>query len=164
MDEFEGIYREYFRRVYAFLRRLCSDASLCEEMTQETFVQAYMSFHRYDGSCEIFTWLAAIAKNTYFKYLRKKKVDTVDIELYVSCEDPDESTRPEETLMRKLERQRVVEAIGRLNKNQKDVVVLRIFAELKFSEIASVLGISENSAKVIFHRAKDKLREELING
>ena len=70
MNEFESIYNEYFKRIYAFLSKMCPDPFLCEEMTQETFYQAFISFHRYDGSCEIFTWLAAVAKNTYFKYLR----------------------------------------------------------------------------------------------
>ncbi len=163
MPEFEQIYKEYYWRVYAFLHKLCRSEALCEEMTQETFVQAYMSFYRYNGSCTIFTWLAAIAKNTYFKYLRKKKFETVDIELYVTHEDSDERNMPEEVLMKKLERERVIKAIDGLHKNQRDVIVLRIFAELKFSEIAKVLGISENSAKVIFHRAKSKLREELID-
>ena len=43
----------------------------------------------------------------------------------------------------------------------RDVVVLRLYAELPFSEVAEVLHISENSAKVIFHRAKKLLSEEL---
>ena len=74
MQSFEDIYKIYFRRIYAFLYKLTSDSDISEEMAQETFYQAFLSFHRYDGSCEIFTWLAAIAKNVFFKYLRKKKL------------------------------------------------------------------------------------------
>ena len=73
MQSFEDVYREYFKRIYAFLYKLTSSHTLAEEMAQETFYQAFVSFHRYDGSCEMFTWLAAISKNVFFKYLRKNK-------------------------------------------------------------------------------------------
>ena len=45
----------------------------------------------------------------------------------------------------------------------RDVVMLRLYAELPFSEIAETLKITENSAKVLFHRAKKMLTEELRN-
>ena len=73
MQSFEDVYKIYFKRVYAFLFKLTSDSDISEEMAQETFYRAFMSFHKYDGSCEIFTWLAAIAKNVFFKYLKKKE-------------------------------------------------------------------------------------------
>ena len=66
MKEFEQIYKEYFPRVYSFLYGMCGNASLAEELTQESFYQAFVSFHRYNGSCELFTWLDAIANNSYF--------------------------------------------------------------------------------------------------
>ena len=69
MEDFEAIYQEYYQRVFAFLFKMCQDRDLSEELTQESFYQALKSFHRYDGSCSLFTWLAAIAKNTYFKHL-----------------------------------------------------------------------------------------------
>ena len=46
-------------------------------------------------------------------------------------------------------------------KKYRDVVMLRLYAELPFSQVAAALKIGENSAKVIFHRAKKMLTEEL---
>ena len=158
MKDFEAVYNEYFGRVYHFLYRLCGDESLCEEMTQETFFQVYISFHRYDGSCDIFTWLAAIAKNTYFKYLRKNRILPVNLELLT--EAAAEGT-PEETYVQRTEVKGVRDAVLRLPQKYRAVVMLRIYAELPFAEVARYLGINENSAKVIFHRAKKMLREDL---
>lgn len=159
MNGFEDIYNEYFKRVYAFLSKMCPDPHLCEEMTQETFYQAFVSFHRYDGSCEIFTWLAAVAKNTYFKYLRKNRVQMVGID-FVSDGDGGEED-PEKLTQRKMTGEAVRRAVSALPQKYRDVVILRIYGELSFSDIGKSLGISENSAKVIFFRAKQQLKEEL---
>lgn len=161
MQEFEELYNTYFKRVYAFLSKMCPDRGICEDMTQETFFQAYLSLDRYDGSCEIFTWLAAIAKNTYFKYLRKNRIQTVDIDLVVADDDGEGS--PERIVQKKVTGEAVKRAVSNLPDKYRDVVVLRIYAELSFAQIASELDISENSAKVIFYRAKNKLKEELID-
>lgn len=162
MNDFEKLYKEYYPRVYSFLYKICRNHDLCEEMTQETFFQAYLSFHKFRGNSSIFTYLAAIAKNVYFKYLRKSKVETVDIDLLVTSDD-DSAAQPYEMLEKKLAAEKVNRFIKELPKNYKDVVFLRIYADLPFSEIAANLGISENSAKVIFYRAKKILKEAIKN-
>ena len=159
MNEFENIYNEYFKRVYAFLSKMCPDPFLCEEMTQETFYQAFISFHRYDGSCEIFTWLAAVAKNTYFKYLRKNRIHTVDIDLIQEGDEGEAD--PAAVYQKKMTGEAVKRAVSTLPQKYRDVVVLRIYAELSFADIGKSLNISENSAKVIFFRAKKMLKEAL---
>lgn len=161
MENFEDVYRTYFKRVYAFLYKFCRDGQICEEITQETFYQAFLSFHRYDGSCELFTWLCAIAKNTYFKYLRKNRIKTVDIDLLLEHESETETV--DVSVSKRLTGERVKHAVSKLPDKYRDVVVLRIYADLPFGQIAKVLNITENSAKVIFHRAKKILKEELID-
>ena len=161
MQSFEDVYRIYFRRIYAFLYKLTSDADISEEMTQETFYRAFVSFHKYDGSCEIFTWLAAIAKNVFFKYLKKKKLTSLNISLLVEPQ-AEEETNPEELLEQKFLASYVNECVSRLPQKYRDVVFLRIYAELPFSQIADILGITENSAKVVYYRAKNLLRKDLF--
>lgn len=162
MQSFEDVYKIYFRRVYAFLFKLTSDADISEEMAQETFYQAFLSFHRYDGSCEMFTWLAAIAKNVFFKYLRKKKLGTLNIELIVEPQAPSECD-PEAVLQQKFVAEYVSECVQKLPQKYRDVVFLRIYAELPFSQIAEILSITENSAKVVYYRAKNMLRKDLFD-
>ena len=161
MQSFEDVYKIYFRRVYAFLFKLTSDADISEEMAQETFYRAFLCFHKYDGSCEMFTWLAAIAKNVFFKYLRKQKLTSLNIALLVEPQSSDE-INPEEILEQRFLASYVNECVSRLPQKYRDVVFLRIYAELPFSQIADSLGITENSAKVVYYRAKNLLRKDLF--
>ena len=163
MDTFESMYEEYFPRVYVFLFRMCNDENLAEELTQETFFQAFRSFYRFRGDSELFTWIASIAKYTFFSYLRKhrKEMGCLNTEPLADTIMEDEETNPEEIV----EREAMIETIRRLvdtmPQKYRDVIFLRIYAELPFSEIAESLKISENSAKVLFFRAKKMLMEEL---
>ena len=100
-----------------------------------------------------------MAKNTYFKYLRKNRIQTVDIDL-VSDGDGGESD-PAAVYQKKVTGEAVKKAVSQLPSKYRDVVVLRIYAELSFADIGKSLGISENSAKVIFFRAKKMLKEAL---
>ncbi len=164
MEPFETIYEQYFPRVYSFIYRMCRDEDLAEELTQETFFQAFRSFPKYRGESELFTWLASIAKYTFFSYMRKNRRsgEDVDIELLAdTLLDPEND--PEEKMQRKETVGAIRRAISRIPEKYRDVVVLRLYAELPFSEVADALNISENSAKVIFHRAKKLLSEELKN-
>ena len=74
MSDFEQIYTAYFDRVFAFLMRIVRNRETAEELTQETFFQAFRSFRNFRGDSELFTWLASIAKYTFFSYVRKNRV------------------------------------------------------------------------------------------
>ena len=163
MHDFEEIYNKYYTRVYMFLYKMCPNPDVCEELTQESFYQALRSFHRYDGSCAIFTWLAAVAKNTFLKYLRKNKNATVDIELFSDVLAGSESDQPELLFQKSSRQNSVREAINSLPKKYRDVIILRIYGDLPFAEIGDLLDITENSAKVIFFRAKKTLKEQLTD-
>ena len=162
MKLFESLYREYYQKVYAFLYRLCADADLAEDLTQETFLQAYKSFHKFRGDCEVFTWLAAIGKHTYFKYLKKKKLhlDAANLEL-VARSYMQNGDSPEEHMQKKDVEKAVRKIVENIPPKYRDVVLLRIYADLPFSQIAQILKISESSAKVIYFRAKKMLMEVL---
>ncbi len=164
MEKIERIYREHYERVYAFLFRLCHDPSLTEDLVQETFFQAFVSLHKFRGDSEMFTWLASIAKHMYLKYLRKKRMslETADIELVVNTYCANEET-PEEQLERCEVEEAVRRVVRKIPDKYRDVVMLRIYAELTFAQVARALNISENSAKVIYCRAKKMLAEELQN-
>lgn len=54
MKTFESLYRDYYQKVYAFLNRMCADGDLAEDLTQETFLQAYKSLYKFRGECEVY--------------------------------------------------------------------------------------------------------------
>lgn len=163
MRDFESIYRENYHRLYGFLYRLCRDELLAEELVQETFYQAYRSLHKFHGRCELFTWLAAIAKNVFFAHLRKTRAESMLIDLYVTDLTAPLDEEPGYRVLREVDIQRVRKAIAGIPEKYSEVLVLRIYGELPYEEIARKLGISVSSAKVIYFRAKNYIKEALLH-
>ncbi|MDE6088869.1 MAG: sigma-70 family RNA polymerase sigma factor [Oscillospiraceae bacterium] len=162
--EFEVLYREYFPRIYAFLFKLTQSRDLAEELTQETFYQAFISFHRFRGDSDVFTWLASIGKHTYYRYLRKNKhaLETVSTET-ISAFTSDSGEQLEDTIERQLMAESAKKILLSLPKKYQDVMILRIYAEMSYAQIGSALHISENSARVIYYRAKKMMLEAIQN-
>ena len=164
MEDFEEIYVRYQPKIYSFLYRLGGDAQVAEELTQETFYRAFVSFQKYKGNSSIFTWLAAIAKYTYFGYLKKEKqsreviqLDNV-VDFFMEQEGHDTA---ENLMLRREVTDKVREVLLELPQKNLEVVALRIYAELSFKQVAEAMGISESSAKVLYFRAKTMLKEKL---
>lgn len=166
LEDFEEIYVRYQTRIYSFLYRLCGDVHLAEELTQETFYRAFVSFEKYKGNSSMFTWLAAIAKYTYFGYLKKEKqsreVIRLDDVVTFFMEQEGHDT-VESRMLRKEVTKKVREVLLELPQKNLEVVALRIYAELSFKQVAEAMGISESSAKVLYFRAKNMLKERLQN-
>lgn len=164
MKDFEEIYVQYQSKIYSFLYKLCGDVQLSEELTQETFYQAFVSFDKYKGNSSMFTWLAAIAKYTYFGYLKKERQtrDAIRLEdvvdFYMASEYRNSA---EDKLLRREVTEKVREVLKELPQRNLEVVALRIYAEMSFKQVAESMGISESSAKVLYFRTKNMLKERL---
>ena len=166
MDLFEEIYRQNYDKVYRFLQKLTNDSALSEDLTQETFLCAFKCFDKFNGTCEIYTWLISIAKHIYFKYLKKNRLMLQSSNLDIIIDtyrtlNSDEN--PPEAFDRKIMREAIIKVIGKIPEKYRDVVILRIYGEMSFAQVGKALGISENSAKVIYCRAKKMLKEEFEN-
>ncbi|MEI2665702.1 RNA polymerase sigma factor [Rossellomorea sp. LJF3] len=154
MTEFEKIYDQYFREVYAFILSLSRDEKLAEEITQETFFKALKSMDSFQGHSKMNVWLCQIAKNTYFTHYSKQK-------RYVTEEGKDQ---PGDLILEKLMESKeaaflVHKALHSMAEPYKEVFTLRIFGELSFREISELFGKTENWARVTFYRAKQKIQD-----
>ena len=73
MDQFHDIYERCAEKVYRFLLGLTQSADQAEELTSETFYQAFLHIDRFRGDCAIETWLCQIARNQYLSLCRERK-------------------------------------------------------------------------------------------
>ena len=115
MEDMEQIYREYMPQVYKYLFSLCHDRQTAEELTQETFYQAVKSINRFRGECKLYVWLCAIAKNLWYREMRKKERE------YPSDfqeEPPAAEPEPADPLLQ--ERDRALSELRRLDENIED--------------------------------------------
>ena len=145
---FDEIYSSYFLYVRRFLLRLCKGNELiADDLAQETFFQAYISIHRFEENCRVETWLCSIAQNVFYAFLRKEKKQKRIGQLQAVVEDDGHAIGSE----RYLEFD-VALALKQLPSQTERVLSYRLFHELPYAEISYLLGISESSAKVVFHR------------
>ena len=156
--QFEAIYTRYHRVVYAYLMSLCRDESLAAELTQETFFKALKAIDRFDGKCPVNIWLCWIAKNALVDAARKAS-RTAPTEALPDPPDPDAG--PAQKAETHDEAMRVHRALHRLPDPYREVFWLRAFGELSFAQIAALFEKTESWARVTYHRARLKLKEEL---
>ena len=67
----EELYKQNSKIVYHFLYSMCKNEGLAEELMQETFLKAFESLERFDGSCKISTWLCQIARHLLYQHWTK---------------------------------------------------------------------------------------------
>lgn len=161
MSEFEELYNLYYKDVYYFVLKLADYQDLiAEEVTQESFYQAFISLSRFRGECTIKSWICQIAKNTYYKYLKTHAKET-----YLEEELHQEKEQEEEAVSSVVEKKQVTlhirKVIADLDERSRNIVEYRLFDEKSYKEIGELVGIREATAKVLFSRAKVKIRERL---
>ena len=125
-----------------------------DDLTQETFLKAYRRIHQFRHESTLYTWLYRIAVNTGINYIRRSKFGqmlTLD-NLRQSAPTDDPELSPDL-------RQIIRKMIARLSSRQQIIVILRAYQELSFREIARILGITENAAKVNYAHALSNLRD-----
>ena len=154
MTDFSKVYDQYFRDVYKYALALSKNASMAEEITQETFFKALKSIDKFDGRCKLYVWLCQIAKNTYISHCRKQNRASLE------AEGAREVTL-EEHLLTKESAFEIHKVLHRLPEPYKEVFSLRVFGELPFSQIGELFGKTESWARVTYHRARLKIKEEL---
>lgn len=156
MTQFQEIYDLYFKDVYKYALTLCRDAHMAEEITQETFFKALKSIDSFRGQCKLYVWLCQIAKNTYFSMAAKEKHRTNETEI----PETDGETL-ESALLTKESSFEIHKVLHRLEEPYKEVFSLRVFGQLSFKQIGILFGKTESWARVTYHRARLKIKEEL---
>lgn len=159
----DELVRRYARPLLAYLARLTANASLAEEMHQQTWVSVLEHIGRFDERASaggFKAWLYRIATNKvndlWRSRARKRKAED-GLRLVTELDAPDAShAMALGDDVRKLQ-----DAIGRLPETQRQVVCMRYYSNMKFVDIAATLGCPLNTALGRMHKALLKLREAM---
>lgn len=156
MTEFERVYQANYPIVYRFVLSLCRNSYLAEEITQEAFVKALEHIDRFDGKCQLYVWICQIAKNTYFTHQKtQKRFLNPDRMLISTAPGPEEQFLDQDTA------RRLYALLDRLAEPYREAFSLSVFGELSFSQIGAIYGKTASWARLIYFRAKKKLKEDL---
>jgi len=168
-SEFSRVVEAYSGYVYRLAMKMLQNPQDAEDILQETFIKAYKALPKFDGRSKISTWLYRIATNEALMFLRKKRPETISIELPGADEDDDLKPvqivdwccLPEAELMTDEARKYLDASVDRLAENLKMAFILRDIEGLSTRETAEILEISETAVKTRLHRARLQLREML---
>lgn len=157
----EQVYRQYAQTVYGFLLSKTGDASLAEELTQETFYRAIKASKSYRGEGSVSTWLCGIAKRVFLEHLRKlKKYEPLETEAKLQTAAA-QVLSAEEEVLGQWDQVEILKALHRLKDPMREVMYLRLSGNLSFAQIGEIMDKSENWARVTFYRGKEKLLKEV---
>lgn len=157
-EAFAGLVELYWTTINIYLLRLCGEAELAADLTQETFFKAFKAIKQLANQQELNfkAWLHKIATNSALSYFRRKKnkawfsLDQADGEtgnLIADINLTDQSLSTENS-------REVVTVMKQLPKDQLIILLLRFYQELGYEEIAEILGIRQEAVRARVHRAR----------
>ena len=151
-SEFERLVVEYSPELRRYLMNLTlGDASLTDDLAQDTFLKAYMSIRSFQGLSRFKTWLFRIAINEYYAYVRKRREQRMD----GMAETPViECVTPLRNVEAGIDAQK---CLAVLSETERSVVLLFYMNDLPIKEIVKITGMPEGTVKSHLSRAKVKM-------
>ena len=158
---FEVLYNAHFKSVFLFVLKRVGDKDDAADITSQVFLNALTKLKRFKHVGVPFSaWLIKIAHNEVLYYFRKtSKQRAIMVSDDMVSDLKDEPGFDLENLYQKM-----TSALQELKLEAIQIIELRYFEKRPFKEIASILEISENNAKVKTYRAIDQLRKLVNHG
>ena len=160
--EFSELYRTHLRDVYSYAYYRVGNHHDAEDLTEQTFLQAYRHFERAQRESNgrpLRPWLIRIAHNLAANYYRDRsrrpQTHLDDAETYSSPHATEDLVEGREEV------QEVLEGVSNLPDDRREALIMRFALDMDNREIARALGRSEGATKVLIHRAIRQLESGL---
>jgi RNA polymerase sigma factor (sigma-70 family) len=152
------LYERHKKRLFGFFYNMNNNPSVSEDLVQNVFIRMLKYKHTFTGEGSFTAWMFKTGRNVFYDHYRnvKKGIHFLEIgsgEYHLKEEDNEQELTDSEDRLKSLQK-----AMMRLAPEKREILVLSKFKELKFQEIAEILGCSEGAAKVKAHRALKELR------
>ena len=160
---YAGLVSRYQNYVFTLALRFTKNREDAEEVSQDIFIKAYKALADFRGASKFSTWLYTIVNTTCISFLRKKKLEvhSLDNEKVFEVAESQDSGMQANLVEQKSKVAMVNNAIKMLNTDDAEIITLFYKGEQTLEEIAQVLGIEPNTAKVRLHRARTRLKEKM---
>ena len=159
---FEAIVERYEKKLQYYIMRFinCSAAD-AEDIIQDVFVNAYRNLNGFDTSLKFSSWVYRIAHNEAINHLRRitaRPAVVMDDERFEALAS---ELNVEHEVGQSMERERIREAIGRLDEKYREAIVLRYLEDKSYEEISDILRKPLGSVSSLITRAKRILAKEV---
>lgn len=149
----DALYTQYHRELGLYLFSLCRTKAAAEDLLQETFLKAFLSLP--PGHPNVRAWLYRVAHNLWVDHQRK------NARLMQTEPEQESGPGPEELLFSKETKKALYRALSQMEERSREVLVLQYFSGLSQKEIAGVLGIRADHARVLASRARRELKQRM---
>ncbi len=159
---FEAIYQRYERRIYSFVYRMMANPEDASDLTQDTFVKAYLALPRTTPDLNVSAWLHRIASNACLDVLRRRRLvqwlpwDVFDTNPAMEPAAPDD---PAASFIRQETEHEVQHILSLLTPKHRTALVLKEYQGLSCDEIADIMGTSRSAIKSLLFRAREEFRQ-----
>jgi len=158
LDKMALLFHRYHRPLYGFLFYMTGERETSEDMVQNVFYRMLRSRHTFTGEGEFRTWMYHLARNVWKDHIKSHTRTGTYQDLATLPEPTSHETPADEQLDQKLEIKALQKAIACLSPENREVLILSRFQELRHAEIARVLDINVGAVKVRIHRALNQLK------
>jgi len=154
---FREIYDRWAAPVYRYFYFRAQERSSAEDLTSQLFLKAYEALPRYRHRGHFAAWLFTIARNLMWEYYRKQRreVPLGDAAQVIGSSDPPAEVSQADEVAR------LRSVIGSLPEDEQELIHLRYVTELRFADIAVLLGRSEDAVKKSLYRLQARLKSLL---
>ncbi|HUV30764.1 MAG TPA: RNA polymerase sigma factor [Acidobacteriota bacterium] len=159
---FDEIVKQYRKQVAALAYRVVGDYDEAADVVQTVFVKMARNISRYDERKKFYTWLYRITVNASIDHMRKhqrhrhESIENLHDSLESSAADPEWSHR------RRQLKAHIERAAGTLNEKQLSAFMLRDVEGCTVDDVASIMEMPEATVRWYLHRARAKIRKELL--
>jgi RNA polymerase sigma-70 factor (ECF subfamily) len=164
LSSFDVLVRRYQRKIYFVAYRMVKNHDAADDVAQETFINAYGAIKSFKAGHSLYTWLYRICMNLAINHLKRSRfvVPESQFEERISPLEREAATPnpAEDFASRELER-KIEQAIDSLPPKHKAVLVLRVYEDLSYEQIAQTLRISVGTVMSRLFRARARLQEML---
>jgi len=143
------------KRVYNYLLRLVRDREDALDLTQDVFLKAFQNLRKLEDVDRFASWLFRIAHNEAYSMLRRPRPDDAEIGFDPSSSEASSGLYPIELTLA------VEGALRRLNDDQREAVLLKVYQGFKFEEMAEILSCPVSTIKSRLYTALDLLKDTL---
>ncbi len=160
-DAFAELYALTYNKVYNYARHYLRDDYLAQDAMQEVFILALKNLHKLNDPTLFIAWLNRISFNVCYDMSNKLKLASSqfsDPEMMEILQDEHTDSNPEINYQQKDETSRLNLALDSLPFNEKQVLIMRYFNEMKLEDIAAAMDISRSSVKRYIASGQEKLR------
>jgi RNA polymerase sigma-70 factor (ECF subfamily) len=164
---FEVFYERHGAPAYSLAQRIVGNAQLAEDVTQEAFLSIWRSQAGYDPARgSVRSWSLGIVRNRAIDALRRASTPTprLDLDDEVTLETQSAGELTDAEAIRRETARRVRGALGRLPREQSQVIALAYFGGFSHSEIAEMLGVALGTVKGRMRLGLEKVRATIAEG